>query len=67
MPSMQFRGEFLHAWVNEERVSSNQPVTLIRGTDQFTGDAMDFENLNQVLNMRGRVRGIMRPSRAPAS
>ena len=67
VPSMQFRGEFLHAWVNEERVSSNQPVTLIRGTDQFTGDAMDFENLNQVLNMRGRVRGIMRPSRAPAS
>ncbi|MEG1202182.1 MAG: LPS export ABC transporter periplasmic protein LptC, partial [Comamonas sp.] len=29
-PSMEFRGDFLHAFVNEERVSSNKPVEITR-------------------------------------
>ena len=63
VPPMQFKGEFLHVWPNEERVKSHLPVTLTRGPDQFTGDAMDFDNYSQVLNMRGDVKGQMQPSR----
>jgi lipopolysaccharide export system protein LptC len=37
-PRLEFRGEFLHAFLDTERVTSNKPVTLIRGTDQFTAD-----------------------------
>lgn len=66
LPRLEFRGEFLHAWVNTERVRSDQPVTLTRGTDQFTGDTMEYDNLDQIVQMRGRVRGTMMPPPAGA-
>jgi lipopolysaccharide export system protein LptC len=58
-PRMQFRGEFLHAFLDSERVSSHKPVELIRGDSRFTADTMDFDNLDQVMNLRGRVRGSL--------
>lgn len=66
-PQLQFRGDFLDVFTNEERVTSNKPVTLTRGKDQFTADAMDYDNHTQVANLRGRVRGLMYPQVAPAS
>lgn len=60
-PRLEFRGEFLHAYVNTERVLSNQPVVITRGRDRFTGNAMDFDNLNQVMQLQGRVRGMLMP------
>ena len=60
-PRMEFRGEFLHAFTNTERVRSDQPVTLTRGNDRFTADSMDYDNLDQVLQLRGRVRGMILP------
>lgn len=61
-PRLEFRGDFLHAYVDTERVTSNKPVTLIRGTDQFTGDTLDYDNLSGVANLNGRVRGVLIPS-----
>ena len=58
---MEFRGEFLHVFTNTERVRSDQPVTLTRGNDRFTADSMDYDNLDQVLQLRGRVRGMILP------
>lgn len=60
-PRLEFRGEFLHAFTNTERVRSDQPVTLTRGADRFTADGMDYDNLDQVMQMRGRVRGVLLP------
>lgn len=62
-PRLEFRGEFLHIWTQTERVSSNQPVTLIRGNDRFTANTMDYDNLDQVLDLRGRVQGTIAPPR----
>lgn len=62
-PQLQFRGEFLHAWPQTERVSSHQPVKITRGRDQFTADTLDYDNLEQVLQLRGRVRGTLMPAR----
>ena len=61
-PRMQFRGEFLHAFLQTERVKSHLPVELTRGSDRFTADGMDYDNLNQVLELRGRVRGVLVPA-----
>ncbi|MGE8317829.1 MAG: LPS export ABC transporter periplasmic protein LptC [Comamonas sp.] len=61
--TMEFRGEFLHAWVNEERVSSNQPVELLRGKDRFTADTMTYNNITQVAELKGRVRGVLVPAK----
>ena len=62
-PRLEFRSEFLHAWPQTERVSSNQPVVITRGRDQFTADSMAYDNLEQVLQLRGRVRGMLIPGR----
>ena len=62
-PRLEFRGEFLHAWPQTERVTSNQPVTLTRGKDRFTANTMDYDNLDQVLELRGRVQGTILPAR----
>jgi lipopolysaccharide export system protein LptC len=66
-PRLEFRGEFLHAFINEERVTSHKPVVLIRGDDQFTSDAFDYSNLSQVAELRGRVRGVLMPRQKTAS
>lgn len=60
-PRLEFRGEFLHAFVDTERVRSHLPVTLTRGEDRFTADSMDYDNLDGVANLRGRVRGLIAP------
>ncbi|MEO7402019.1 MAG: LPS export ABC transporter periplasmic protein LptC [Polaromonas sp.] len=64
-PRLEFRGEFLHAFLNEERVTSHKPVLLIRGTDQFTGDNFSYNNLDQVALLNGRVKGVLMP-KSPA-
>ena len=66
-PQLEFQGEFLHAFLNEERVQSHKPVLLIRGTDQFTGNVFTYNNLDQVAVLTGRVRGILMPKPAASS
>jgi lipopolysaccharide export system protein LptC len=66
LPRMEFQGEFLHSYVNEERVKSHLPVVLTRGADQFTGDDFAYNNLTGIADLKGRVRGILYP-RAAAS
>lgn len=63
-PRLQFRGEFLDAFLDTERVKSNKPVELIRGTDRFTADSLEFDNADQLLELRGRVHGTLTPEPA---
>lgn len=65
-PRLEFRGEFLHAFLNEERVRSHKPVMLTRGNDQFTGDTFSYDNLDGVAELKGRVRGVLMPRNAAA-
>ena len=62
MPRVEFRGEYLHAFVNEDRVSSDKPVELLRGTDRFVGDHFDYDNRTGVAELKGRVRGVLQPT-----
>jgi lipopolysaccharide export system protein LptC len=63
-PSLEFRGEFLHVFLNEERLQSHLPVVLTRGADQFTGNNFSYNNLDQVALLTGRVRGVLTPQSA---
>ena len=58
-PGLTFSGEFLHVFMNTERVKSNKPVELTRGKDRFTADSMDFDNQQRVMLLNGRVRGTL--------
>ena len=61
LPKMTFAGEFLHAFVNEERVKSHKPVLLTRGDDQFTGDSLTYSNVTGIAELKGRVRAVLVP------
>jgi len=52
---VEFRGEFLHAFLNTERVRSHLPVVITRGGTELHADAMDYDNLERVVQLRGRV------------
>ena len=60
-PALEFRGEFLDAFLNTEQQKSHKPVTLVRGGDTFTADSMEFDSVNAVMNLKGRVHGTLSP------
>ncbi len=62
LPRMEFRGEFLHAFTTSEKIRSHKPVELFRGNDRFSGDAMEFDNVEQRLELTGRVKGTLMPT-----
>ncbi|HSV35603.1 MAG TPA: LPS export ABC transporter periplasmic protein LptC [Ramlibacter sp.] len=64
-PRLEFRGEFLHAFMDTERVKSHKPVQITRGDNRFTADNLEFDNLDQVLELRGRVHGTLAPAARP--
>lgn len=65
LPRMEFRGEFLHAFVNTEQIKSHLPVELIRGKDRFEADTLNYDNRAGVLLLNGRVKGILMPTKPP--
>ena len=60
-PRMVYRSEFLHAFMKTEQVRSHKPVELLRGQDRFTAERMEFDNVEQVLQLSGRVHGTLMP------
>jgi len=63
-PRMEFRSEFLHAFMDTERVQSHKPVELTHGSDKFTADTMSFDNRSRVMELKGRVKGTFVPGAA---
>lgn len=66
LPRVSFRSEYLHAFLDEERVLSNKPVELIHGESRIEAQSLNFSNFDQVIELRGRVRGTLLP-RGPVS
>ena len=63
LPRMEYQGEFLHAFMTTERVISHKPVVLLRGKDRFSADSLDYDNVAQVIQMRGHVRSTLNPGK----
>ena len=63
LPVMRLESDFLQVWPNDERVSTNKPVVMTRGEDRFTGDNMQYTHLDQILQMQGRVKGVIQPNK----
>jgi len=60
-PELEFKGEFLDFFVKEETVKSHLPVAMRHGANQFTADALHFDNVAQVLTLSGRVHATFVP------
>lgn len=63
LPRLEFRGEFLHTFLNTEQIKSHKPVTLIRGQDQFVADTLQYDNVSRVAVLQGRVKGVLNPGK----
>jgi lipopolysaccharide export system protein LptC len=62
-PKMEFKGEFLHTFVNEERLKSHLPIVIRRGNSEFTADSLDYDNVARVINLQGRVKAVLQPTK----
>jgi lipopolysaccharide export system protein LptC len=56
---LEFQGEQLHVFAQEERVSSSSPVLLIRGRNRVTANQMDWSERDRVGHLTGRVRATL--------
>ena len=63
-PVLRLQGQYLRAWVNSERVQSDQPVVLTQGNDRVTADTLDYDNKAGLVTMNGNVRGLVQPARS---
>lgn len=61
-PRLEFRGEFLHAFLATERLKSHKPVQITRGETRMIADSLDYDNVEQIMELRGRVRGTLAPA-----
>lgn len=62
---LEFRGEELRVWPEEERVSSDLPVELLRGADRMTGETLAYDKKQQTTAIEGRVRSTIQPAARP--
>ena len=60
--ALEFRGEFLHAFLATERVRSHLPVTVTQGATEIRADGMSYDNLSHVVEFKGRVRAMLSSS-----
>jgi lipopolysaccharide export system protein LptC len=62
-PRSEMQSDFLHLFADTEQVRSHLPVVLVRGAaDRFTSqEGMDYNNLDRVMQLTGRVRGTLLP------
>jgi lipopolysaccharide export system protein LptC len=68
VPRTELQSDFLHLFANTEEVRSHLPVVLVRGAgDRFSGDGMDYDNLDRVMQLNGRVRGTLLPRKEKPS
>jgi lipopolysaccharide export system protein LptC len=63
VPKVELRSEFLYVVMDTERITTPKPVELIRGKDRFTADAMAYDNINRVMELKGRVVGVLVPNK----
>ena len=63
---IEFRGEFLHAFLATERVRSHLPVTVVRDGSQFQAAGMDYDHLAGLLQLQGSMRALLQPSTGAA-
>jgi lipopolysaccharide export system protein LptC len=64
-PRVELRGETLTAWLEEERLVSDQPVRITRGSDVFSAQTMNFDTRSGQYELQGRVRAVLLPRKSP--
>jgi lipopolysaccharide export system protein LptC len=62
LPRSEISSDFLHVFANTEKIKTHLPVEMVRDNgDRFIANWMDYDNLEQVLQLQGRVKGVIMP------
>ena len=56
--AIDFRSEFLHAFVNLERVRSHVPVVVTQGDTTVRAAAMEYDNLSRIVTFSGKSQAV---------
>ena len=59
---IQFRGEFLHVFVNTEQLRSHLPVVVSSEGSVFRAAGMTYDHLSGKLQLQGRMNALLQPS-----
>jgi lipopolysaccharide export system protein LptC len=59
---IQFRGEFLHAFLNTERLRSHLPVLVRSEGSEFRAAGMEYDHLSGLLKLQGKIKATLLPS-----
>lgn len=60
-PSLSFSGEALRVRTDERTISSDLPVTLLRGKDRLTANRLHYNDNNRVAVLQGQVHTTLAP------
>ena len=63
-PPLEYRSEFLQLFPDSEKLKTHLPVSITQGSDRFSGNSMAYDNLGEVFELKGQVRGILYPRKA---
>lgn len=55
-PAIEFRSEFLHAFLNTERLRSHLPVVVKRGATEVRADGVEYDHLARTIDLKGHTR-----------
>ena len=58
---VEFRGEFLHAFLHTERVRSHLPVSVFREGSEMHAKGMEYDHLEGLLQLQGPIRAKLLP------
>lgn len=65
LPRSELRSEFLHLYANTEKIRTHLPVELLRDDGlRFTANHMDYDNMDRLMQLGGRVHGTMLPRKS---
>ena len=63
---IQFNGEFLHAFLQTERLRSHLPVVVRRAGGEIHAEGFDYDNVQRLVHYKGRVQAMYPPAPRPA-
>lgn len=58
---IDFKGEFLHAFLLTEQLRSHLPVSVTRGRSVVAGGGLEYDNLAGLLQLKGHVSASFAP------
>ena len=60
-PQVEYRGQAITLYVEQDRLESSKPVSVVRGADRISGNSLRYDDNAGVVNMQGRVRAVLSP------